>query len=109
MLAIEWKQRSRQQRVRAAVWSLALAVSITWSLQHAWVSDDIFITFRYCENVLEGAGPVYNPNERSEGYTHFIWFGLLTCGRILGLEAEVLGKYLSLPAFVGILLLLLLG
>jgi hypothetical protein len=85
---------------------LAFAVSLAWVVRHAWVTDDIFITFRYCDNVLAGQGPVYNPGEHSEGYTHFLWFVLLTVGRALGIEAHLLGKYLALPAFIGCLGLL---
>ncbi|UCE02537.1 MAG: hypothetical protein JSW67_15045 [Candidatus Latescibacterota bacterium] len=88
------------------VWSLVLALGLIWSLQHAWVSDDIFITFRYCDNVLAGHGPVYNVGERSEGYTHFLWFCLLTLGRAVGVEPGLLGKYLSIPAFVATWILL---
>jgi len=39
----------------------------------AWVSDDAFISFRYAENLAEGKGLVFNPGERVEGYTNFLW------------------------------------
>ncbi|MFQ5598934.1 MAG: hypothetical protein ACE5G2_00095 [Candidatus Krumholzibacteriia bacterium] len=98
--------RSRGERVLAALWIVILAASVVWSVRHAWVADDIYITFRYCDNVLAGHGPVYNPGERSEGYTHFLWFVLLTMGRGFGIEPQLLGKYLGIPALVGILWLL---
>jgi arabinofuranosyltransferase len=75
-------------------------------LHRAWVCDDIYITFRYCDNVLAGHGPVYNPGERSEGYTHFLWFVLLTIGRAFGIPADLLGKYAGVPAYLGCLFLL---
>jgi arabinofuranosyltransferase len=90
-----------------ALWLLAFAAAIVWAIHKAWVGDDIYITFRYCDNVLAGHGPVYNPGERSEGYTHFLWFVLLTLGRALHVEPHLLGKYLPLPFFAGALLLLL--
>ena len=71
------------------------------------MSDDFFITLRYCDNVLAGNGPIYNPGEHTEGFTHFLWFVLLTAGRALGLGPILLGKYLELPAFVGTLILLI--
>jgi hypothetical protein len=44
---------------------------------HAWrlgfVSDDGYIVYRYVRNLLDGYGPVYNPGERVEGCTGFLW------------------------------------
>lgn len=94
------------QRARAGVWAGVALLALGLVLRRAWVCDDIYITFRYCDNVLAGLGPVYNPGERSEGYTHFLWFLLLTCGRALGLPPELLGKYAGVPAYIGCLWLL---
>lgn len=101
-----WRGRSPGQRLLAALWLLVLAAGFGLALRRAWISDDIYITFRYCDNVLAGRGPVYNPGERTEGYSHFIWFILLTVGRALGLPAELLGKYGSFPLYAGLLALL---
>ncbi len=92
----------------AGIWLMALVGACVWSALHAWIGDDIFITFRYCDNVLAGHGPVYNPGERSEGYTHFLWFGMLTIGRAFHVPAEALGKWLPLPFYGGCLALLVL-
>jgi arabinofuranosyltransferase len=97
---------ARSERVLARVWIAVMAAACVWLLANTWVADDIFITFRYSDNVLEGHGPVYNPGERSEGYTHFLWFIVLTVGRAFQIPAHILGKYLGFPAFVGCLLLL---
>ncbi len=35
--------------------------------------DDAFISFRYARNLVEGHGLVFNPGERVEGYTNFLW------------------------------------
>jgi len=47
-------------------------------LGHAWVTEDAFITFRYVSNTLQGYGPVFNVGEHVHGYTHPLWFLLLT-------------------------------
>jgi len=47
-------------------------------LVDAWVSDDALITFRYVDNFLHGHGAVFNPGERVQGYTHPLWFLLLS-------------------------------
>ena len=36
-------------------------------------TDDAFITFRYAENLALGNGLVFNPGERVEGYSNFLW------------------------------------
>ena len=92
----------------SGIWLVALTGACVWAAMHAWIGDDIYITFRYCDNVLAGHGPVYNPGERSEGYTHFLWFVILTIGRALHVPAEMLGKFLPLPFYAGCLALLVL-
>jgi arabinofuranosyltransferase len=43
-----------------------------------YVVDDSFITFRYVHNFISGHGIVYNPGERVEGYTNFLWLLILS-------------------------------
>ena len=38
-----------------------------------FLTDDAFISFRYARNLLEGNGLVWNPGERVEGYSNFLW------------------------------------
>ena len=50
---------------------LALLAWMTWL---TWfLTDDAFIAFRYVRNLLEGHGLVFNPGERVEGYSNFLW------------------------------------
>ncbi len=42
----------------------------------AWIIDDAYISFRYAANALRGDGWVFNPDERVEGYTNFLWTAL---------------------------------
>ncbi len=37
------------------------------------LQDDAFISLRYARNLAAGRGLVYNPGERVEGYTNFLW------------------------------------
>lgn len=96
----------RATTAASLLWILVLSGSAVDAARKAWVSDDIFITFRYCDQWLAGHGPVYNPGERVEGYTHFLWFLLLTLGRAAGIAADALGKYGAIPFYAGSLLLL---
>jgi arabinofuranosyltransferase len=38
-----------------------------------WVQDDAYISFRYARNLVDGNGLVFNPGDRVEGYTNFLW------------------------------------
>lgn len=42
-------------------------------LANAWLGDDAYITFRVIWNLLHGYGPVFNPGERVQAYTHPLW------------------------------------
>ena len=59
--------RPRDLQIGVFVFCLALA----W--QHRFLQDDAFISFRYARNLATGHGLVWNPGERVEGYTNFLW------------------------------------
>ncbi|MFN0008413.1 MAG: hypothetical protein ACKVXR_10940 [Planctomycetota bacterium] len=64
---------------RALVVGLALAAALlaVHALALGYESDDAYISYRYARNLLDGHGLVYNPGERVEGYTNFLWTVLL--------------------------------
>lgn len=41
--------------------------------RHVLLLDDAYISFRYVQNCLMGRGLVFNPGERVEGYSNFLW------------------------------------
>ena len=56
-----------------------LAVTV-WSyarLNRFNVADDAYISFQYAKNWISGHGLVFNPGERVEGYTNFLWVALV--------------------------------
>jgi len=57
--------------------ALAAALLAVHALVLGYESDDAYISFRYARNLLAGHGLVYNPGERVEGYTNFLWTVLL--------------------------------
>lgn len=75
-----------------------------WSV-HTFTVDDAYISFRYAQNLVDGHGLVFNPSERVEGYTNFLWTVLLAGGLSVGLPAEPLAK--ALGAFFAVLTLIL--
>ncbi|MFH1277727.1 MAG: hypothetical protein ABIK65_05060 [Candidatus Eisenbacteria bacterium] len=81
------------------VFAIALAAHVRF---FHYTVDDAFISLRYAENWAEGRGLVFNPGERVEGYTNFLWTALLAAGLRAGLEPVMFGKGMGLAA--GILL-----
>lgn len=63
--------------------------------------DDAFISFRYARNWAEGHGLVFNPGERVEGYTNFLWVVLLALGIKVGVAPEWASRVLGLIAAAG--------
>ncbi|MBZ0264400.1 hypothetical protein K8I28_07000, partial [bacterium] len=57
--------------------------------------DDAFISFRYAENFTNGHGLVFNPGERVEGYTNFLWVLLFSAGFKMGFSAEVFASMIT--------------
>jgi len=61
---------------------LFLALALVLLATHQWyycdalgrdAVDDAYISWRYARNVVQGHGLVFNPGERVEGYTNFLW------------------------------------
>ena len=82
-----------------------LFVGLAWMISRevhfsGWVDDDAFISFRYARNWAQGNGLVFNPGERVEGYTNFLWTAFLTIASTLDLDlpstARVLGGAFSI-------------
>jgi len=51
------------------------------------LSDDAMISMRYAKNLAAGQGLVWNPGEKVEGYTNFLWTIYMACLHLLPLSA----------------------
>jgi hypothetical protein len=72
---------------------------------HAWGSDDAYISFRYARNLLDGNGLVFNPGERVEGYTNFLYVLITSILLMLSPDHIHLGTYVfNLGLFTATLL-----
>lgn len=71
------------------------AVLFIHARSYDYVVDDAYISFRYARNLVEGHGLVFNPGERVEGYTNFLWVMLIALGMKLGLDPVGLAKTLG--------------
>lgn len=80
-----------------------------YSVTKGWIVDDAYIAFRYVDQWVAGNGLVFNPGERVEGYTCFLWVALLSLLKLFGAgvvgSARVLGIGLTLGT-VGLLYVL---
>lgn len=74
------------------------------AVELSWVCDDMYITFRYVDNFLQGSGIVYNAGERVEGYTHFLWFVILSFFRLFGLDLSAISVFLGILSYIGIII-----
>ena len=62
------------------------------AVSYDYVVDDAYISFRYARNLIEGHGLVFNPGERVEGYTNFLWVLIIALGMKLGADPVNLAK-----------------
>jgi hypothetical protein len=64
----------------------------------AFLNDDAFISFRYARNWVAGHGLVFNPGERVEGYTNFLWTVLIGAFLRVGADPLVASQALGFVA-----------
>ncbi len=77
-----------------------LSIIIPVFLLHAYhfrffMIDDAFTSFRYAKNLVNGQGLVYNPGERVEGYTNFLWTLIIAIFMKMGFQPERLSQVLG--------------
>jgi hypothetical protein len=60
-----------------------------------YTSDDAYISYRYAHNLSAGLGPVWNPGDRVEGYTNFLWVAILAGLHRLGADIVLSGRWLG--------------
>jgi len=60
-----------------------------------FIQDDSFISYRYAKNFINGHGLVFNPGEKVEGYTNFLWIMLLSLFGRVGLDMVIVSRVLG--------------
>jgi hypothetical protein len=68
------------------------------ALYFGYTVDDSFISFRFARNWTEGIGPVYQPGDRVEGFTSFLWVAALALAGRVGLDVETTSKVVGVVA-----------
>jgi len=60
-------------------------------------AEDAYIAYRYVQNFVEGNGLTFNPGEKVEGYSDFLWVVLIALvNKISGLDIPSIGRGLSI-------------
>ena len=75
-----------------------LALGLAWNFR--FIEDDAFISYRYAQNLANGRGLVFNPGERVEGYTNFLWTVIQAIPEKLGWNTPLFGEILGLVVLV---------
>lgn len=71
---------------------------------YRWVCDDAFISFRYAYHAAQGHGLVFNPGEKVEGYTNFLWTLLLVLPEKWHLSTLEFSMMAGMVAAIGLLI-----
>jgi hypothetical protein len=81
IVVLTWGRLDADRGWRGCVLALTLGLSLLHQLLFATVTEDALVSFRYAQNIADGNGPVFNPGERVEGYTNFLWLVLIALPR----------------------------
>lgn len=83
------------------IWPVAVLlpamVALAW--WNRFVQDDAFVTFRYSRNLALGHGLVFNPGEKVEGYTNFLWALLMAVPHALNWDVVPFAMGAGLVAY----------
>jgi len=106
VVVLTWSRLDADRGWRAFVLTFTLGLSLLHQLLFATVTEDALVTFRYAQNIADGNGPVFNPGERVEGYTNFLWLVLVALPRAaFGADIRTTAVVFGVLAALGCVLL----
>lgn len=90
------------------VWLTVVAAiaTVAGAVVYTWTCDDAFVSFRYAEQLVAGNGLVFNPGERVEGYSNFLWTLWCALGLWIGADVELWAHGLSIASMAAVVGLL---
>ena len=94
----------RAQQIAFVIIGVTILVFVAQVRLHFFLGDDAFISFRYAQHMAAGEGVVWNPGERVEGYTNFLWVLLMAAGIKLGVRPESFSTILGIASGAAVLL-----
>ncbi|MEV6619528.1 hypothetical protein AB0M83_12800 [Amycolatopsis sp. NPDC051106] len=106
IVVLTWGRLDTDRGWRGFVLTLTLGLSLLHQLLFATVTEDALVSFRYAQNIADGNGPVFNPGERVEGYTNFLWLVLIALPRAaFGADVQTTAVVFGVLAALGCVLL----
>jgi arabinofuranosyltransferase len=86
-------------RTAKAITIIGCVAAVLFGVSHigylSFLCDDAFISFRCADHLASGQGAVFNPGERVESYTNFLWVVILAGGRWVGIPPDALAAPLG--------------
>src|SRR5437899_12684992 len=86
--------------------AMVLAAGAWFAIMAVYQVDDASIVYQYATNLGRGDGFVFNPGERVEGVTCFLWTLLLAPWAAAGLRLPVVAPVLTAGAGCAVVLVL---
>ena len=93
---------AKPQILLGAALALAFVAYALWGLRYFLV-DDTYISLKYALNLAQGNGLTWNPGERVEGYTNFLFTVLLAGLGSIGVPWETAPRILTFAAYSGLI------
>jgi hypothetical protein len=82
-------------------WRNALVASrVIDGTRYFTLDDDVMVSMRYGRNLAEGQGLVWNPGERVEGYTNFLWTLIAGAAHLLPVPDAKMSLVVMVISFV---------
>jgi hypothetical protein len=90
--------RATGRFLAAAVAGAAIVLYLHGGVYLNFTSDDAYTSYRYAAHLGDGQGLVWNPGQRVDGYSSFLWVLILAAARAIGADLVVSGRWLGLTA-----------
>jgi hypothetical protein len=100
MAAVAFLTRRPWLAALAGITGATALLLVHGALYFDYYADDSYITLRYSKHLAEGLGPNWNSEGHVEGYTTFLWMGLLAGVGKLGFDLVDASRVLGFVALV---------
>ena len=93
-----------ETKIQRGILGIILLLGIYGIVDHTWVTEDAYITFKHIDNLFAGNGFTFNRGEHVEGFTHPAWATLIIFLRLVGISnhsaSVILGIICSITGMI---------
>lgn len=98
------------RRVEITIVTILCLLFLIHAYHHSgYTEEDAFISFQYARNLASGNGLVFNPGEKVEGYTNFLWTVLMSLAFLIHWDIVIWAKFIGGLSTLATVLLLCVG